>query len=177
MSTVLLLAGRRPDPEDADAVRFPIENALVVRERIRALVSERRPAHLICSAACGADLLALDIAGEFGVERHVVLPFAVQAFRASSVTDRPGKWGILFDRIIREVGASGGLTALDEDAGSDEAYAAVNDRLLDIASKTSGSLLAVAVWEGRPRGDGDLTAHLVESASQAGAEVVTVLTR
>lgn len=176
MSTVLL-AGRRPDPEDADAARFPIGNALVVRERIRALVSERQPARIVCSAACGADLLALDIAGDLGIERHVVLPFAVQAFRASSVADRPGEWGVLFDRIIREVEASGSLTVLDEAAGSDEAYAAVNGRLLNIASRASGPLLAVAVWEGKPRGDGDLTAHLIESASKAGAEVVTVLTR
>ncbi len=177
MNLTFLLAGRRPDPEDASDARFPIENVVVVRERIRALMVEREPSRLVCSAACGADLLALDVAGDLGVERSVVLPFEARAFRTSSVTDRPGEWGQLFDRLMRDVEASGGLTILDESQGSDEAYVAVNDHLLDIAFGQGATVVAVTVWEGRTRGDGDLTAHMAESAAKVGAELAEVLTR
>jgi hypothetical protein len=176
MKTVIL-AGRRPDPEGADIARFPITNAIAVRERIRELMVNQKPDALVCSAACGADLLALDVAGELGVERHVVLPFEAAAFRASSVTDRPGGWGPLFDRVVREVEASGGLTVMDEDPSNDDAYAAANDRMLALAGDGKASVVAVAVWEGSSRGDGDLTAHMIESASRAGADVAEVMTR
>lgn len=177
MNSVFLLAGRRPDPQDADVSRFPIANAIVVRERVRALMVEREPSCLVCSAACGADLLALDAAGDLGIERSVVLPFNVDAFRMSSVTDRPGHWGPLFDRLVRDVEASGGLTVLDEDQDSDKAYAVVNDHLLEIALGRGASVIAVTVWEGRSRGNDDLTAHMAELASKAGAERVEVLTQ
>ena len=170
MNPTLLLAGRRPDPEDADVERFPIANAVAVRERLRALVVERRPSRLVCSAACGADLLALDVAGDLGVERHVILPFDSATFRASSVIDRPGSWGGLYDRLVGEIEASGGLTVLDESPGSDAAYEAVNDLLLRRAQELGLPILGVAVWEGEPRGEGDLTAHLLQAVSGTGAE-------
>ena len=94
MSTVLLLAGRRPAPKTPMRCGFRSRTLSSFASESAPSSPRGDPARLIRSAACGADLLALDIAGEFGVERHVVLPFAVQAFRASSVTDRPGEWGI-----------------------------------------------------------------------------------
>lgn len=176
MSLTILLAGRRPDPRGADVRRFPIENAILVRERLRALFVERDPVHLVCSAACGADLLALDVAGELGVERHIVLPFEASTFRGTSVTDRPGRWGVLYDRIIQEVQDAGGLTVLDEEPGDDAAYAAANDALLDVAASTGAPLLAVTVWDGTPRGTDDLTAHLATAALQRGAGGAEILT-
>lgn len=173
----VLLAGRRPDSDDAEVERFPIENVVLVRERIRALFAERRPGHLVCSAACGADLLALDVAGDLGVRRHVVLPFEQAAFRASSVTDRPGSWGTLFDRVVREVAEAGGLTVLDEESGDEAAYEAASDRLLEEALGLNVDVLAVAVWEGASRGEGDLTEALLGSASRAGARTTELLTR
>ena len=176
-SPTVLLAGRRPDPEGAGYRRFPIENAVLVRERLRAFFVDREPRHLVCSAACGADLLALDVAGDLGVERHVVLPFDVGAFKASSVTDRPGSWGALYDRVVREVEAAGGLTVLSADPDDDDdAYAAVNGHLLQTAQGVGAPVLAVAVWEGRPRGDGDLTAHLLDTATEAGASTDSLST-
>lgn len=173
---VFLLAGRRPDPADADVARFPIANAIAVRERLRALMITHRPTHLVCSAACGADLLALDIAGDLGVQRHVVLPFDVFTFRESSVTDRPGSWGAVYDRILNEVKAANRLTVLDENSGSEAAYASVNDHLLSIAQGLEGYILAVAVWEGSPRGEDDLTLHLFNSAAHIGAKTAEVIT-
>lgn len=150
MRPTILLSGRRPDPDGADARRFPIENAVLVRERIRDLFVERDPGHLVCSAACGADLLALDVAGDLGVRRHVVLPFDAETFRDTSVADRPGHWGTLYDRIVREVEGQEGVTVLGEEAGDDAAYAAANDALLETARSTGAPLLAVSVWDGAP---------------------------
>ena len=173
----VLLAGRRPDPEGSGDRRFPVENVLLVRERLLALFVDREPDDLVCSAACGADLLALDVAGDLGVRRHVVLPFAVPAFRSASVTDRPGAWGGLFDRVVGDVEREGGLRVLDEPEGSDAAFEAANGALLETARSLDGRLLAVAVWEGRSRGEGDLTEHLLRTAADAGAETAEVLTR
>lgn len=175
-SPTVLLAGRRPDPPGTEEGRFPFGNVLLVRERIRVLFEERRPGHLVCSAACGTDLLALDVAGDLGIRRHVVLPFAVAAFRESSVTDRPGHWGPLYDRIVSDVERRGDLTVLDEQPGEDTAYAAANDRLAAVATSLGRDIVAVAVWDGEPRSDGDLTQHLIETAAAAGAEVVEIAT-
>ncbi|MDT0631969.1 hypothetical protein [Rubrivirga litoralis] len=176
MSTTVLLAGRRPDPPDSDARRFPIENVLLVRERLRDLFAERQPDHLVCSAACGADLLALDIAGDLDIRRHVVLPFSIATFREMSVTDRPGHWGPLFDRLVSEVEARADLTILNESPGDDAAYAATNDQLQSVAEALGLDILAVAVWDGEPRGDGDLTRHLIHTSAASGADVVEVPT-
>ena len=176
MKPIFLLAGRRPDPLDANTARFPIENALAVSERIRSLMVEREPDALICSAACGADLLALDVAGELDIPRHVVLPFEASYFRKSSVTDRPGDWGPLFDRILRDTEASGSLVVLDEPPTNDDAYSRANYHMLQLALERENPIIAVAVWEGGSRGKGDLTAELLESASKAGASTEEVLT-
>ena len=49
---------------------------------------------LVCSAACGADLIALQAAGRVSLRRRIVLPFEPSRFRDSSVVDRPGDWAL-----------------------------------------------------------------------------------
>src|SRR5215510_14628657 len=102
MARVAALAGRRIDAADASTSRFPLANTELVRERLQALLRAEQSDALVCSAAYGADLIALDVAGALGLRRRVVLPFAAERFRQSSVTDRPGDWGPLFDQIIGE---------------------------------------------------------------------------
>jgi hypothetical protein len=135
----------------------------------------------VSSAACGADLLALDVAGEIGIARHVILPFDPARFRAGSVTDRTGDWGPLFDRVIGEVKAAGTLTVIGADPESTSAYATVNTRILDQAQAAAAvaapgeSVVAVLVWEGESRGDGDLTEAFGDEAQRRGLPVVHVL--
>src|SRR5438552_4042532 len=93
---IVALAGRRIDAEGAPA-RFPLDQAPRVRERLDALLLELRPAALVCSAACGADLLALEAAAALNIPARIVLPFEPGRFRTSSVVDRPGDWGPRFD--------------------------------------------------------------------------------
>ena len=159
---------------------FPTVNLICVRERIRAALLLRKARSLVCSAACGADLLALDAAGDLGIRRRIVLPFSKELFRTTSVTDRPGDWGPLFDRILSEVEASGNVVVLPGADDDDQAYAAANHAILDEAlsmAQPSGSPAgAIVVWNGTERGEGDLTAAFMREAGEKGLSVTEVST-
>jgi hypothetical protein len=67
MRCVIALAGRRIDAPDAETPRFPLAAVPFVREQLDALFADRGATALVCSAACGADLVALDAATELGL--------------------------------------------------------------------------------------------------------------
>jgi len=185
---IIALAGRRIDAPDSTIPRFPLENAAAVRERIYTFLVDRKVRALVCSAACGADLLALDAAGALGVQRRIVLPFEQNRFRAASVTDRPGKWGKLFDRIIKEVEAAGDIVVLSEEGEDDAIFAVANRTILDEAlalarlaprdkrEQSATPVLAVLVWDSQSRGEGDLTADFADEARARGLPVVEIAT-
>jgi hypothetical protein len=177
---VVALVGRRVDAPQAEAQRFPPVNLICVRERIRAALISSRVRFLVCSAACGADLLALDVAGDLGIRRRIVLPFARERFRNTSVTDRPGDWGPLFDRILSEVEASGNVVVLADAGDGDKAYSAANRSILEeaasMASQSKSHVTAIVVWNGTARGEGDLTAAFMREAGQKGLPVVELST-
>lgn len=188
MTATIALAGRRIDAADAQTPRFPLASIPLVRERLRELFVRCKAATLVCSAACGADLTALEVAGDLGMRRSVVLPFAADRFRETSVTDRPGDWGPLYDRIIEAVRQAGDLVVLEGAGEGDAAYQAANERILDEAaahtdagqadgSSRTEAALAVIVWEGRTRGTDDATQHFADGAKQRGLDVEPVLTR
>jgi hypothetical protein len=190
MGYVIALAGRRIDPSDAKTARFPLVNVPVVREQLTALFVEVQPSALVCSAACGADLLALEAARAQGLRCRIVLPFDRTRFRESSVTDRPGNWGPLFDRMMDAAVTVGDLVVLEADDGEERAYAAANEAILREAQALAepsasaiargshpGAVLAVLVWDGRARGADDLTASFAAAARRCGMatrEVATV---
>jgi hypothetical protein len=140
---------------------------------------------LVCSAACGSDLVALEEAERLGLRRRIVLPFGRERFRQSSVTDRPGNWGAAFDRLADGAQEAGDLVVLDPTDGDEgAAYAAANVAILREAqalARTAGSACrtaAVIVWEGAPRGTDDATDGFRRLAEAAGIEVLpAVLTR
>ena len=109
---VIALAGRRIDAPETKSTRFPLSNVPMVRERLAALLAAEHAEALVCSAACGADLIALAEAERLGLRRRIVLPFSAKRFRETSVTDRPGEWGPLYDRLIAEAQAAGDLVVL-----------------------------------------------------------------
>jgi len=183
MHGVVALAGRRVDADlPGGAVRFPGRLVPIVRERIRALLAGGSAASLVCSAACGADLLALEAAGRLGLRRRVVLPFTPDRFRGTSVTDRPGAWGDLYDDAIGAVLAAGDLVVLNEVGSDDDAYAATTRAILDEAqalaarAAPAGQVSAVIVWDGSPRGPGDLTAGFADEARTRGIPVSEIST-
>ena len=180
--TVFALAGRRIDAAGAETRRFPLGNAEVVRERIREHIVRHRAMALVSSAACGADLLALEVAGELGLRRLLVLPFAANRFRVESVTDRPGgedRWGPAFDRVLSQVHPSDVLI-LEDARPSADAFAMASERILDTADHLAKELnaepVAVIVWDGKSRGGDDLTARFAESARGRGMTVKEIST-
>jgi hypothetical protein len=182
---IVALAGRRIDAPDAPR-RFPQERIPDVRERIRAALQQHHADTLVASAACGADLLALEVAGELGLRRRIVLPFPREEFRASSVTDRPGDWGEPFDRICDEVAAHNDLVVLGATGNPDAAYEQATQAILDEAlglARASGSerqmgrgIVTMVVWDGQPRGPDDLTLFFAKKAVALGVPVVTIST-
>lgn len=186
---IITLSGRRIDAEYANITRFPLEKSLLVRERIHTLLQAQHATALVSSAACGADLLALDIASELGLRRRVILPFQPERFRASSVVDRPGAWGSLFDQIIAAVDAAGDLVVLNEVAEDDATFVRTNKAILDEAQvlahqavsdqsgQTLESVLAVVVWDGKPRGGVDVTADFAHEARLREIPVIEIATQ
>ena len=182
-ATVVALVGRRMDAPDAPTERFPSARIGVVADRLRRLFSALHCTTLVCSAANGADLVALRVARGSGVRVRIVLPFAAARFREASVVDRPGGelWGWLFDDLVREARAAGDLVVLaPRGIRNHAAYAAANLRIVDEAVKVAAAgrrpqkVAGVAVWNGRPRGSDDTTAAFVEQMKSGGFPVYTV---
>jgi len=176
---IFALAGRRIDQPDTEPGRFPLRNVDLVRKRLRQLFELHPGGTLVSSAACGADLLALETAGKLGWRRRVILPFDRDRFRETSVTDRPGDWGTLYDQILDEVERAGGLAIESAPPGKD-AYAFASDRILEEAERMAAGSgeneIAVAVWEGNARGPGDLTGAFAAAARARGMTVAHVST-
>ncbi|PJG53332.1 hypothetical protein CVM73_20715 [Bradyrhizobium forestalis] len=179
---VIALAGRRIDAPDTYPPRFPRDAITSVHRRIAALLRDENAVALVCSAACGADLVALDEAEQFGLRVRIILPFAVQSFLESSVNDRPGKWQPIFDRMIEAAQRRGDLIVLaGKPEDGDAAYAAANAAIIEQAealAKDAGAHRRVSaiVWDGTAREGNDLTARFRQSAIQAGFEDRVVLT-
>lgn len=191
---IIALAGRRIDAKDANPSQFPPRNRQKVKETIKALFKKRKAKGLVCSAACGADLLALEAAAELNLNYRIVLPSEPQEFREKSVTDRGGDWGETFDKIYERAEKRGEVIQFVPTAENDEIYIETNDRILDEAlllaeefsHKTAedfseesieNQILVVIVWEGKSRGDDDITSNFAESGRARGFEVAQVSTK
>jgi hypothetical protein len=176
---IIALAGRRVDSADAKEPRFPLRNVESVRARVGAVFREKGATALVSSAACGADLIALSEAGQLGLRRRVILPFERRRFRETSVTDRPGEWGPLYDQVLDAMEAAGDLVIL-QNGSEDEAYSAANRAILDeaveLAEAIHESATAVLIWDGVSRGDHDLTEEFGAEARKRGLAVTEVRT-
>jgi hypothetical protein len=177
---IAALAGRRIDAADAEEKQFPLEIKDAVYVRIRDFFHKYNVSVLVSSAACGADLLALEAARELGIERHIILPFRREKFRETSVTDRPGDWGELFDEICDEAERRGNLIILKGFENEEEkAYSAVTDAILEHAENLCSpgeKILAVAVWEGKAKDENDETSAFTEKAEARNIEVKEIKT-
>src|SRR5215813_12812612 len=160
LTMVIALAGRRIDAPGAGEKKFLPHKVDRVRQQIRDFLRAEKATTLVSAAACGADILALEAAGELGIRRRVVLPYDKVTFKHASVIDRPGDWGERYDRIMSEVDEKGDLIVDDYDE-DEESYFAANHDILDqaedLAEETGEQLSAVVVWNGQARGEEDVT--------------------
>ena len=184
MPPVVALAGRRVDPPDAGTPASVRERRARAR-RLRSFLAERQPAVLVCSAACGAnDLVALEAAGTQQVRRRIILPFDPERFRETSVTDRPGDWRPLYERVVAAAGPDGrsrgargrrrGGFHVPRGQRADPRPGAPPGRRRRGSQRRGARpvapevALAVIVWEGQSRGDDDATAQFATSARRRG---------
>lgn len=179
---IVITAGRRVDAADASAERFPLRNAGEVAERVRDRLRDLSAQTLVCSAACGADLIALKEARALGIRLRIVLPFEPDSFRRTSVVDRPGNsvwdWGLLYDESIRVAKNRDDLIVLASGDDATAAYLAANERIVEEARNLAadGDVTALIIWEGGSRGEDDVTAELMARAEQAGIPIEEVIT-
>lgn len=177
---VAILAGRRIDAEDADVARFPLRMVASVKQALYASFAFHNVTALVSSAACGADLLAITVARDRVIPFRIVLPYEERLFRNTSVVDRPGNWGPLFDSAVSVARGREDLVVV----GSDQDHAAYNctnevmfDEGLRLASTSAlHQCLALVVWDGSRRGDDDVTAHFVDLAALRNVPLSTILT-
>jgi hypothetical protein len=191
---IIALAGRRIDEKGSDTKRFPIQNVQLVRNRLKNLfknlIEERDAKGIISSAACGSDLIALDLAEELGLHRRIVLSSEPEKFRQTSVIDRPGNWGEVFDKIYQMLDESGNVIVMKSYEDNDQLYLETNKKILDEAdsfanevdceSMTDNSnnrVLTVIVWEGSSRGENDITADFANTSRARNLEVIEILTK
>ena len=99
---VVIYSGHMIDRPGRRDARFPTALANEVRASLREKFASLAPIAAYGSAACGADLLCLEIARESGCETHIVLPFPPVDFRRTSVDFAGGDWGERFDRALAQ---------------------------------------------------------------------------
>lgn len=191
---IIALSGRRVDAEDAPVARFPLANQEEVRRRIGAVLDRHHPSAVVASAAAGADLLGQEEATARGIRHRVILPYDAERFRADSVADRPGEWGPRYDRMSQLANARNDLVvhpAPSPDEESADAYRRAADAVLDEAlalaraelaaegreESPAMDVVAVAVWDGVPRGPDDFTAYFISQARARGIVVEQILTK
>jgi hypothetical protein len=179
---IVALAGRRIDAPGTSPPRFPAANEALVSARLRDALGELGATVIAGSAACGADLVALEVAGSMDLRRCVVLPWDRETFRRRSVVDRGESWGERFDRVVDQVAARGDLTVLDLEYHSDAAYTATNREILSMASDLAraegreGRPVAVPVWEGWSPGASGFTNEFRTIALELGFRIHEVRT-
>jgi hypothetical protein len=180
MPTAIAVAGRRIDAPGAPQ-RFPLGNRAMVGARIAERLRGLDAALVVGSGACGVDLLAHDAARALGVRSRIVLPFDRSRFRETSVVDRPGDWGPLYDLLCDAAARRGDLVELPGAPAQEGAFVAANEALLDDAvanaarASPAAAVLALVVWDG-PRGAGDVTEDFLRRATQRGLRVATLST-
>ena len=141
---------------------------------------EREAQAIVCAAACGVDLLALETAEELSMRRRIVLPYARGRFRETSVVDRPGDWGECFDAIIDAAEVSRDSIVLGYVEGDEATYLATNTAILEqatlLAEQMHDTVGAAVVWDGVARGEDDVTAAFLREAQHRGIPVWQVST-
>ncbi|MBK7660427.1 MAG: hypothetical protein IPJ28_15455 [Betaproteobacteria bacterium] len=147
---VIVFSGHMIDRADRPRARFPATLEPAVREALRERIAAIGPAAAYGSAACGADLLCLELVREMGGETHVVLPFPAADFRRESVEFAGGSWGVRLDAAL--AAASSVTVASDHYAsGSAATYEYANLLLTGMgrlrAQALGSSLEALAVLD------------------------------
>ena len=169
---IIVVAGRRTDAYDAKDKRFPLENTKHVKDEIKKLFKSTLARTIISSGACGADLIAMQVAQESNLEKIMILPFDENNFRKISVTDRPGDWHLIYDPLIEKLKGTEGLVVLNYSVADPLAFEKTNmvilDKAFELSGKTSQPVMALIVWDGIAKNANDTTLHFKNEALKRG---------
>jgi len=97
------------------------------------------------------------------IPRYVLLPAQPEQFRKTSVTDRPGDWGTLYDKVLK----TAKIEVLNV-PDNQEGYLETNLKLLDkaeaLAREYHTSTKALVIRNETLRGPDDVTGHFLTQA-------------
>lgn len=147
---VLVFTGNMIDQPGRPAPRFPAQLEPAVRRALRERLAALVPLAVYASAACGADILCLELVRELGGETHVVLPFPPAEFRRASIDFATNGWGGRFDAVLA---AADSVTVASEHraSGSAATFEYANLILTGMGRLRSQSLdtslRGLAVWD------------------------------
>lgn len=127
---IFIYAGSQPDAEDRAEARFPRGAEDETKMRIRGLLQDLKPKQIFGALAAGADIIIAEAAREEGIPFRALLPFDVDTFRRTSVSDRGERWVQRYDRLVRETE----VECLDSEV-QESAYTDHNAVMLDRAQK------------------------------------------
>jgi class 3 adenylate cyclase len=151
---VVVYTGHMIDAPGRAEPRFPPSLENTVRAEIHARLERLGPVAAYGSAACGADILCLECIDEMGGELHIVLPFAAEQFRATSVNLQPeGRWGERFERLLEK--AKEVLVVSQRPPPVGESIFEYSNLILTGLGRLRAQMLdtdlhGIAVWDGRP---------------------------
>jgi class 3 adenylate cyclase len=178
LPVVVVFSGHMVDRPGRRVPRFPAELEESARERLAAQLGGRGPIIAYASAACGADIVFLELVGAAGGTTFVVLPYDREEFAEDSVTVvDTGQWGLRYARVL-ETAARVIVLSRHRLQQGDVAYDYANDVLTGLsqlhADQLGTRLVPMAFWDGGP-GDGPGgTAAIVARWRAHGLDVVTV---
>jgi hypothetical protein len=171
-------AGRRIDSTTAKSHHFPLNEVPRVLAELQDIMVRHNVRHVVCSAACGTDLLTLRAALDKGSQIEIFLPTNVEDFLASSVIDRPGKWKTIYLEAIDFAKNLGNLHELHL-SDSAEAYTETNRQIIQRTVELAGTpaaAIAIVAWDGSRRMPEDITGDFKARAKLAGFRVIEVRT-
>jgi predicted acylesterase/phospholipase RssA len=158
---IAVFAGRRIDKAGSEVPRFPASVVRDVRNLIIGSFKKNAVSRLICSAACGADLLALEVAKELNIPVDIFLPFERDRFKTTSVSDCSEVWGMSFDELVKKNQRTE-LHLLNLN-GHTAPFFATNDKMLNHARPLDG-VKAFIVWDGVAKDNDDATSNFRDHA-------------
>lgn len=99
---IILYAGVQADEVGRAVARLPEGAEDDLLTRLRGLFQSLQPSRLVGALASGSDILFARAALLEGIPLRVILPFAKEDFRRTSVEPRGDRWLAHFDRIVSD---------------------------------------------------------------------------
>jgi predicted acylesterase/phospholipase RssA len=172
---IIALAGRRIDDRYSTEVSFPDSQIEEVSYCLKECFKQNKLTHLVCSAACGADLLAVRQALACPTLKNIslLLPFDKEVFLKESVIDRGEEWGRIFNVVTRDRRVSIRENVATD--GGEDAFAETNTQIINEAKKLGGKVKCVIVWDGKHKKENDYTMLFQQQAERAGLAVERIM--